>query len=361
MQRIIDITRNFQIPAQVLSIRLQNSGHIHDTYSLETSNGSYILQEVNTHVFPKPDLLTENIQLVSAHLRVKAAEQGFDPERATLNMVPTTGGDWLHNHTDDSLWRMFDYIHGTSTYQTPETGDQVYQAGRAVGEFICLLADFPTGQLSETIPNFHNTPSRFADFSRAFEDDKGQRVQNASGEINFVLKRSSLVSRLVDLLEAGELPTRVTHNDTKISNVLFDSESGEAVCMIDLDTVMPGTLLYDFGDACRTLTNTAAEDEPDLSLVGFNRQYFEQFSRGFVQSAGETLTALERELLPFSAVLMTLECGMRFLEDYLNGDAYFHTSRPDHNLQRARVQFRLVEEMEAAIDSMASIVQAPSN
>jgi serine/threonine protein kinase len=227
-----------------------------------------------------------------------------------------------------------------------------------MGDFLCLLEDFPAEDLVETIPDFHNTPRRLFAFKETLKADPVGRVKGVQPEIDFVLARQFEISQLVDLLASGELPLRVTHNDTKISNVLFDEETGEAVCMIDLDTVMPGTLLYDFGDAARTMTNTAAEDEPNLELVDFNLDDFSQLANGFILNASGMLTAQELSLMPFSAILMTLECGMRFLDDYLNGDVYFRISHADHNLDRARVQFRLVEKMEQQLDLMHGAIKA---
>jgi Ser/Thr protein kinase RdoA (MazF antagonist) len=362
MNNIIEVSSNFQLDGECTSAEIHNSGHIHTTYLLHT-NGSnsgpnYILQQVNQHVFPQPEQLTANIQLVSNHVRQKAIDRGRDPSRTALTMIPTRDGKLIYQDSEGRIWRLFDFIAGTCTYEAVENDQQVFQAGFAMGDFLGLLADFPAKDLYETIPNFHHTPSRFTAFTETLAHDLLGRRQEVVPEIDFVLTRQSEMSKLVNMLQDQQLPLRVTHNDTKISNVLFDQKTGEAVCMIDLDTVMPGSALYDFGDAARTMTNTAAEDEPDLSRVDFNLEYFEQLTRGFIRGASDILTEQELALLPFSAILMTLECGMRFLEDYLKGDIYFHTSRGNHNLDRARVQFRLVEKMEERLNLMNGVVKS---
>jgi hypothetical protein len=362
MQRIVDISTNFQIKGKCNYAEIHSSGHIHTTYLLGSdrsfSSLQYILQKVNQHVFPRPDQLAKNIRSVTEHIRRKAASLGRDPLRAALTMIPTLDDKFIYQHHEGGVWRMFEFIPGTRTYEEPQNSHQVYQAGLAMGDFLCLLEDFPAEDLVETIPDFHNTPLRFSSFKKTVDKDSLGRVREVLPEINFVLARQSEMSQMVDMLASGELPLSVTHNDTKISNVLFDEQTGEAVCMIDLDTVMPGTLLYDFGDAARTITNTAAEDEPNLALVDFNLDYFEQLARGFTQNASGILTAQEFSLLPFSAILMTLECGMRFLDDHLRGDVYFRTSRENHNLERARVQFRLIERMEDKLDLMSEVIKS---
>jgi hypothetical protein len=363
MQHIIDISTKFQLNEECSYAEIHRSGHIHITYLLGTDGSAsfpqYILQKVNNRVFPYPDQLAKNIKLVTKHMRQKAISNGRDPLRAALTMIPTLDQKFIHYQGNgDSIWRMFEFIPGTRTYEEAQNSQQVYQAGLAMGDFLCLLEDFPAEDLVETIPDFHNTPLRFSVFGNTLNEDPVGRVKGVKSEIDFVIARQSEMSQLVEMLASGELPLRVTHNDTKISNVLFDEKTGEAVCMIDLDTVMPGTLLYDFGDAARTMTNTAAEDEPNLSLVDFNLDYFEQLARGFIQNTSGILTAQELSLLSFSAILMTLECGMRFLDDYLKGDVYFSTSRKNHNLDRARVQFRLIERMEQHLDLMHGVIKS---
>lgn len=362
MQQVIEISTNFQLSEKCDFAEVHRSGHIHNTYLLTAGktlqSRKYILQKVNQHVFPNPEHLANNIQQVTDHIRRKAIIMGRDPSRLTITMVPTHQEDYHFHHIDGGIWRMFEFIGTTCTFEAVQNRNQVYQAGLAMGEFICMLADFPAAQLVETIPNFHHTPSRFSSFQAAVDRDSFDRVKEVLPEIDFLLARQDDISKFVDLLAEGKLPLRVTHNDTKISNVLFDQGTGNAVCLIDLDTVMPGTLLYDFGDAARTMTNTAAEDEAILSLVDFNLEYFEQLARGFIQGANDILTQLELAMMPFSAILLSLECGMRFLEDYLNGDIYFHTTRLKHNLDRARVQFRLVEGMEAQYASMEKVVRS---
>jgi hypothetical protein len=362
MQYIVDISTNFQLSEKCTYAEIHHSGHIHTTYLLgangSNSSPQYIMQKVNQSVFPRPGQLAENIRSVTEHIRRKAISLGRDPLRVALTMVPTMEDEFIHTDQDGSIWRMYEFIPGTRTYEEPQNKHQVYQAGLAIGDFLNLLEDFPTGDLFETIPDFHNTPHRFSAFKKTLNADSKGRAMEIQPEIDFVLERQSEMSQLVDMLASGDLPLRVTHNDTKISNVLFDPQTCEAVCMIDLDTVMPGTLLYDFGDAARTMTNTTAEDEPNLALVDFNMDYFEQLARGFIQKSSGILTSEELSLLPFSTILLTLECGMRFLKDYLQGDIYFHTSRENHNLDRARVQFKLIEGMEYKLTLMNEVIKS---
>ena len=274
MRQIISIAENFKVEGKWVSAELLQSGHIHTTYLVKTqsNNGvrNFILQQVNQRVFPQPEGLANNIGLVLNHLQQQAILNQQDPAKFQLTMQPTRQGYFLHRDHSGEIWRMFDYIDHTATYQSVQNGNQVFQAGLAIGEFLNAMADFPVEDLIETIPDFHHTPTRFENFLSALKADHLGRSQHAKPEIDFVLQRQPLTNKLVDLLAEGELPLRVTHNDTKISNVLFDQQSGDSICLIDLDTVMPGTCLYDFGDAARTMTNTTTEDQPDLSLVDFN-------------------------------------------------------------------------------------------
>jgi thiamine kinase-like enzyme len=361
-EQLSEITENFQLNGVVSSAEVIESGHIQTTFLLVIDSSvrkrKFILQKINLNVFPEPEHLVNNSLLVLNHLQQKTKLKGGNSSKCSLSMLPSQNGGFLYQDQDGEFWRIFDYIENTDTYLTPSSRSQVFQAGKAIGEFLHALEDFPVSTLVEIIPNFHHTPIRYQNFRTALKSDKVGRAQDVRSEIIFILDRQQLISRLVEKLDNGELPQRVTHNDTKISNVLFDQQTGEAVCMIDLDTVMPGTSLYDFGDAARTMTNTTDEDQADLSLVNFNLDYFKQLSHGFIQGMGESLTSDERSLMPFSAVLMTLECGIRFLEDYLNGDTYFKTDYPDHNLVRARVQFKLIEKMEANSEQMSSIISS---
>jgi thiamine kinase-like enzyme len=298
-----------------------------------------------------------NILAVTSHLRKKILVYGGDPDRETLTLIPTQTGDVFHQTEKGYYWRAYIFIEDALTYQIPESPQHVYNAARAYGHFQQLLDDFPADQLYETIPNFHNTAKRFEDFLSAVERDPYQRAQSVKAEIDFILHRAAEMPVLVDLIAQGALPIRVTHNDTKYNNVMIDDKSGEGICVIDLDTVMPGSLLYDFGDAIRSITNTAAEDERDLSIVHFSLDTYKKYAQGYLAATRDALIPAELEYLAFSARLMTLECGMRFLADYLNGDIYFRTHRENHNLDRCRTQFKLVQEMEPQSDAMEKMIK----
>ena len=336
-------------------------GHINNTFALtfESEGGKirkYLLQELNTNVFRQPEALMNNVVGVTEFLKKKITAAGGDPERECLTVIPSKDSKPYYITADGKFWRCFNFIENTYTLQKVESAESFAAAARAFGNFQCLLADYPAETLVETIPNFHNTASRFNDFKKAVTDNLSGRADNCKEEIEFILARESDCSVLVDMTAKGELPLRVTHNDTKLNNVMFDCETGEGICVVDLDTVMPGLALYDFGDSIRFGASTAAEDEPDLDKVHFSPEYFEAYTDGFLSTAGRALTDNEIKYLPFSSKLMTLECGMRFLGDYINGDTYFKTDYPEHNLVRARTQLRLVSEMEVKMQEMTDSV-----
>ncbi|MBO4893290.1 MAG: aminoglycoside phosphotransferase family protein [Clostridia bacterium] len=339
-----------------------DGGHIHETYRVDfNENGkpvSYLVQCVNTYVFKDIEGLMQNVVNVTEYLADIIKQNGGNPEREALKVHYTKDGKSYYTAGDGRCWRCYGYITGTHAIQAITDAESFKNAGRAFGRFQCLLADYPIASLNETIPNFHNTVSRFADFKKALADNKSGRVGNAVKETSFVLSREKDCSVLVDLLDKGELPLRVTHNDTKLNNILFDDETDEGICIVDLDTVMPGLSLYDFGDSIRFGANTASEDEKDVSKVSLSLEYFEAYARGYLSTAGKSLTDKEIEYLPFSAKLMALECGMRFLGDYFNGDVYFHTDCPEHNLVRCRTQFALVADIERKMREMQDIVSA---
>lgn len=355
------IAGNFQFRGVFRKAEPNISGHINDTYIVYYDKGSgvsqrYILQRINHNVFKEPEKVMENIIGITRHMREKIIKAGGDPLRETLNLIPTNEGGYLHRSEDGNYWRGYLFIDGARTYQTVENKEHFYKAGKAFGNFQRLLSDYPVENLHETIPNFHNTKMRFDAFVDAVEKDVMNRAKDVKEEIEFALKRADDTPILVDLLEKGELPLRVTHNDTKFNNVMIDDETGEGICVIDLDTVMPGLSLYDFGDSIRFGANPAAEDERDLSKVWMDLGLYEQFTRGYLETAGDSLTRTELEYMPFSAKLMTYECGIRFLTDHLNGDTYFRILRPGHNLDRTRTQFKLVADMEVKLDQMARII-----
>ncbi|HEY3628813.1 MAG TPA: aminoglycoside phosphotransferase family protein [Terracidiphilus sp.] len=337
--------RAFAIEGEFAGAAPYGSGHINDSYrALFGRNGSqssYILQRINHRIFKNPVTLMENIERVTAHLAAQV-EGDPDRDRRVLRLIPTRAGGVLHIDSDGKYWRAYVFIDRATTYNSVESAEQAFQAAKAFGEFQRMLADLPAPRLHDTIPDFHHTPRRFAALEQAIAADVAGRVAQSQAEIDFAMARKSLAGALVG---AG-LPERVTHNDTKINNVLLDDASGEGTCVIDLDTVMPGLAAYDFGDMVRTATCRAAEDEQDLSKVGMEFPLFEALARGYMSTACGFLTAGEKGSLAIAGKLITFEIGIRFLTDYLSGDTYFKVHRQGHNLERARVQFKLLESIE---------------
>ena len=340
-----------------VSIRRITDGHINSTFVLDFGKEKYLFQQLNTNVFRRPVELMNNIVGISDFLKKKIAERGGNPERECLTVLPSKSGLPYYISQGGEFWRSFIFITGAHTIQTVENPDDFKAAAVAFGNFQRQLADYPADSLAETIPNFHNTVSRFADFTKAVADNLSGRADNCRDEIEFILAREADCSVLTDMIAKGELPLRVTHNDTKLNNVMFDDVTGEAICVVDLDTVMPGLSLYDFGDSIRYGASTAAEDEKDLDKVRFSMEYFRAYAEGYLSAAGSALTENEIRYLPFSSKLMTLECGMRFLGDYINGDTYFGISYPEHNLVRARTQLKLVSEIEKYMPEMEKAVE----
>ncbi|MCL2194809.1 MAG: aminoglycoside phosphotransferase family protein [Oscillospiraceae bacterium] len=333
-------------------------GHINNTYLLETQQGDdvrrYVLQRINVNVFKQPVQLMENIRLVTGFVR-KKLNAGAAPGQTTLTVYPTHDGQDYVIDADGGYWRCYQYVENSYSPQEPTETD-AYRAGHAFGTFMSLLDDFPAEQLHETIPNFHNTAVRYEHLQEAIANNAAGRLGEVTEEIAFAQARKDDCSRLLNLCAAGEIPTRVTHNDTKLNNVLFDKTTQQAKCVIDLDTIMPGLALYDYGDALRFLGNTAREDARNTDEVQFAMPLFEAYTKGYLAAARDALTPTELAMLPFSIKLMTLECGMRFLTDYLNGDTYFRIHYPDHNLVRCRTQFKLVQEIEARLGEMEAFV-----
>ncbi len=338
-----------------------HDGHINNTYVFDfrEKNGKlnkYLVQELNTYVFKQPEALMENVMGVTSYMRDYVRKNGGDVERECLYVIPAKSGKPYYIDAENRFWRCYNFIYGAHSCQSVENAKVFFNAAKAFGKFQCILADYPIDSLTETIPNFHNTVSRFADFKKAVADNLSGRASQATEEIDFVLAREKDCSVLLDMLDAGELPLRVTHNDTKLNNVMFDNETNEGICVVDLDTVMPGLSLYDFGDSIRFGANTAAEDEKDVSKVSLSLENFKAYTLGYLTTAGESLTKNEIEQLAFSSKLMTLECGMRFLGDFINGDTYFKTEYPEHNLVRCRTQFALVADIEKKMSEMQAIV-----
>ncbi len=356
-QHIESVVIQFDIPDGAWTAEPYGNGHINDTYRVTTGEKRFILQRVNSYVFPKPEDVIENIERVTAFLKAQIAREGGDPERETLTLVKTHRGEYFAYDAEGGLWRMYLFIEDTISRDLPDTPELFELSGEAFGKFQRQMGAFPADSLHETIHDFHNTPARYRQLQDAIARNEAGRLGEVQAEIDFCRKYEREVHTLLDALKNGEIPLRVTHNDTKLNNVLLDSETGRGVCVIDLDTVMPGLAAYDFGDSIRFGASTAAEDEPDLSRVQLSLTMFEAFTRGFLKEAGQALNAREIELLPMGAKLMTLECGMRFLADYLNGDKYFRVHREGHNLDRARTQFELVRHMEENRAQMADIVR----
>lgn len=333
------------------------SGHINDTYAVtvktyQEDNKRFILQRINTKVFKNPVALMSNIVSVTEYLHKVIAENGGDPLRETLTLVKTKENTYYFTDGYGEIWRCYLFIEGTYCLQEVEGPEQFYETAKSFGRFLRLLDGYPSGTLAVTIEKFHDTRSRFQNFKAALSADVRSRADNVAAEAEFILKHEADCAVLVDLLDQGKLPLRVTHNDTKLNNILLDIKTGKGICIVDLDTIMPGSSLYDYGDSIRYGATTAAEDEQDLSKVHFDKALFEIFTKGYLEAAGDVLTPLEKAYMPWGAKLMTLECGMRFLTDYLNGDIYFKISRENQNLDRCRTQLKLVAEMEQCWDEM---------
>ena len=357
MSQVLEIADHFDLNGKAVSAESYGGGHINDTFLLKTDAGeNYILQSINTSVFKDAEALMNNIMKVTDFIKGKIAAEGGDPQRGTLSVVLNKDGGTLYRE-GAACWRVYTFIPKTVTLQTCENEDQFYASACAFGHFQKLLADFPADTLFESIPNFHNTKSRYLDFEAAVSEDVCGRATLVAQEIAFVRDRKEFAATLVDMQERGELPLRVTHNDTKLNNVLFDEESGLPLAVVDLDTVMPGLSINDFGDSIRFGATYAAEDETDLGKVHFEIELFECYTKGFLGECGSLMTENEKKMLPVGAMMMTFECGMRFLTDYLKGDTYFKIHREGHNLDRCRTQFKLVSEMEQALEAMDEIVK----
>ena len=350
-----DCINHFDIAGEVLSAQAHGNGHINDTFLIiakdDRSEHKYILQKVNGNVFKKPEQVLSNIEKVTAFLKVRAGS-----EREVLSLIPTKDGNTFIKDEKGDVWRMYNFIENSICLDIVEDENDFYECAYAFGKFQRDLRHFPADTLYETIPNFHNTPIRFGAFLSAVSADKCGRAAGVPDEIDFIVKRQDFYSCLIDAEARGDLPLRVTHNDTKSNNVMLDKTTRKALCVIDLDTIMPGYSVTDFGDAIRFGASTAAEDEKDLSKVHFSIELFNAYTKGYMAGCGGKLKPTEIMLMPEGAKMMTIECGMRFLTDYLEGDTYFKTAYPEHNLVRARTQLKLVKEMEDNWDKMKETV-----
>jgi aminoglycoside phosphotransferase (APT) family kinase protein len=357
---IRSISNRFAILGNFLDAAPYGTGHINDTYCATYDQGGaairYIHQRINRTIFKDPPALMENVGRVTEHLRRKLAGQP-DAGRRALTLVPARDGRMFFQDEAGDYWRTYVFIERSRTYDVVESATQAFQAAKAFGQFQEALADLPPPPLKTTIPGFHDTPARFAALERAIEADAVGRVRLAMPEIDFVMRRKPLAGVLLDLQRQGAIPERTTHNDTKLNNVMLDDATHEGLCVIDLDTVMPGLALYDFGDMVRTTTNAALEDERDLSKVQMLFPMYEALVRGYLSAAGHFLNNVEKQHLAFSGKLITLEIGIRFLADFLAGDVYFKVHRDGHNLDRCRTQFKLVESIEAQEPAMNELVR----
>ena len=340
----------FRMDGTPVSCKQIGNGHINSTLKIETDKGAeYVLQKINKHVFHDPVSLMNNAGAITDYIRARV-----DDPRLALHFITTDGGKFYHQDEDGEFWRMYDFV-GGFCLDTPECEEDFYQSALAFGRFQQMLSDFPAETLTETIPEFHNTVDRYRQFKEAVAADSEGRLNGVREEVEFLLAREERGTQLQRMREAGELPLRVTHNDTKLNNVLLDKKTRKSLCVLDLDTVMPGLSAYDFGDSIRFGAATAAEDEKDLSKMEMDLHLFEVYTRGFLEVA-TSLTDKEIEVLPLGAYVMTLEVAIRFLKDYLEGDHYFKTAYPDHNLVRAHTQIKLVADMEQKMDEMNRIV-----
>ena len=338
------------------------SGHINDTFLVhfQEENGSikrYILQRMNHETFKNPELLMENIAGVTRFLRKKIERKHGDVNRETLNIIPTKEGNNLYKDSIGSYWRGYLFIENADCYDSVKNPADFYQSAVAFGNFQYQLADYPAQTLHETIPNFHNTPVRLQNLIKAIKADRLGRVKEVSDEIRFILEREEFTLVLMELYAQEKLPLKVTHNDTKLNNIMLDHDTQKGLCVIDLDTVMPGFSVNDFGDSIRFGASTGAEDETDLSKVNFDLELYKVFTKGFLEGCKGSLTDIELAMLPTGAKMMTLECGIRFLTDYLEGDTYFKIHREKHNLDRCRTQLKLVEDMEQNWDAMKDVIR----
>ena len=354
------IVSQFDVPGKYASHTEIRSGIINRTYLVDLIGAKgeaykYVFQKINTKVFNEPYHVMQNINSVTEHIKKRLIEEEGSYTRRVLSFAAAKSGKPYHENEIDGFWRCYEYVDDAIAYNIAPDGDHFFEAGREFGAFQWYLTDYDATTLFDTIPNFHNTVSRFAALKEAIAADKAGRLKNVQDEVDFILSREADAGIIVNALENGEIPYRVTHNDTKINNVLFDATTDKAICVIDLDTVMPGSSLYDFGDAIRSGACAAAEDEPDLSKVEMDIEKYRLFTKGFIKGTHSMLTEKEIEMMPISAKILTLELAARFLTDYLNGDVYFHTDFNGQNLLRTRTQIKLVSDIESKLDAMTAL------
>lgn len=356
-----DILFNFAIDGEFVSCEPYGSGLINRTYVAVYNEGGrrvrYIVQRINTNLFKNVDGLMNNIKIVTEFNRAEIVKRGGDPNRESLTLVPTKNGGTYFRTEEGDCYRVYVFIENAKGYDVVEKPEHFYESAVAFGKFAMLLDRFDSSKLFEVLPDFHNTVKRFDNFKKSLEADKFNRAKDVKKEIEFALNREKITHTIVDLLASGKMPSRVTHNDTKLNNVLIDTRTDKAVSVIDLDTMMPGSICYDFGDSIRFGCNPCLEDTPETEKVIFNMPLFETYTKGYLSVFGDTITDIERKNLPMGAILMTYECGIRFLTDYLDGDVYFRKTREGQNIDRTRTQFKLVSDMEKRYDEMLSAVE----
>jgi Ser/Thr protein kinase RdoA (MazF antagonist) len=357
---IQSLSRHFPIPGDYVDAVPYGTGHINDTYCATFDQGGvrvrYLFQRINHNIFKNPAALMDNVRRVTEHLHAKLKDQA-DASRRALTVISTRDGQVFHQDAHGNSWRVYVFIERARTFDAVESPQQAFEAAKAFGRFQELLADLPAPRLHDTIPDFHHTPKRFASLEKAIAADVVGRAKSAKDEIEFAMQRQSITGVLLDLHQRGEIPERTTHNDTKFNNVMLDDATQEGLCVIDLDTVMPGLALYDFGDMVRTTTSPALEDERDLSKVKMQFPMYEALVRGYLSAAGRFLNEAEKRHLAFAGKLITFEIGIRFLADYLSGDLYFKVHRDGHNLDRCRTQFKLVESIEQQQSQMEKLIE----
>lgn len=364
IKKITEMIDKFEIPGEFVDFKMFKSGLINTTCLVtmqeDGEEKKYVLQKINTNVFKKPVEVMDNIANVTGFIRDKYEEAGYDASRRVLNFKQAPDGNYYVVDDNNGYWRMYDFIDNSITYDVPN--EKVLEgAGRAFGEFQTMLSDYPSHELFETIPNFHNTPKRYEAFKEVLEKDPVGRKNGVESVIKEYLRFEHIACQMQTMLDNGALPLRVTHNDTKLNNVLVDEETNEPLCVIDLDTVMPGLVGHDFGDAMRFASNTQAEDSTDLANVRIDLNKYRAFTKGFLDGVGDSLTKTEMETLSLGALTMTIECGLRFLTDYIDGDNYFGTKYPEHNLDRAKCQLALAEDMLRKFNEMRNIVEECAN
>ena len=358
---VISAAEAFSVDGAITHVEECFNGHINRTFFVTYANAGkttrYVLQMLNTNIFKKPDEVMENIVNVTTHISKMYSAMGIDPARRTLNVIWTKDSKWGYVDGDGRYWRMYDFVEDADCFMQVESAEVFEKVGFAFGQFQQQLSDFDASVLHESIPNFHNTEWRFENLEKAIANDKVGRASSVKDEIAFARKRKDVTSFINDGIYYGNLKLRVTHNDTKLNNIMVDRQTGEGICVIDLDTVMPGSVLADFGDSIRFGASSAAEDETDLDKVYCRLDMFESYAKGFIEGLDGSLLESEIKSLPMGALLMTYEVGIRFLTDYLEGDTYFKIAYPNHNLDRARNQFKLVADMEAKMGEMDAIIE----